>query len=92
MPNRIVCVPRITQMDLVVANLDDANVSLLLNDCLACAGDLDHSGRVNTADLALLLGAWGPNPGHVADLNADDVVNAADLALLLAAWGDCFSQ
>ena len=38
-------------------------------------------------DLAVLLGAWGPNPGHPADFNGDDIVNAADLALLLGNWG-----
>ena len=36
-----------------------------------------------------MLGAWGANPGNIADLNGDDLVNAADLALLLGAWGPC---
>ncbi len=44
---------------------------------------------VDAADLAQLLGAWGDNPGHVADLTGDDMVNAADLAELLGAWGPC---
>ncbi len=51
--------------------------------------DFDNSGSVNAADLALLLGSWGPCAGCPADLNADGVVNAADLALLLGAWGPC---
>ncbi len=54
-----------------------------------CPPDLNGSGAVDAADLALLLGAWGPNPGHPADLNSDGAVNAADLALLLGAWGPC---
>ncbi len=54
-----------------------------------CQQDLDDNGSVNAADLAVLLGAWGPNPGHLADLNSDDVVNASDLAMLLGAWGPC---
>ena len=54
-----------------------------------CSGDLDGDGNVNAADLAVLLGAWGPNPGHPADLNDDGFVNAADLANLLGAWGPC---
>ncbi len=54
-----------------------------------CPADLDRDGEVSAADLAQLLGAWGPNPGHPADFNGDDVVNAADLAQLLGAWGPC---
>ncbi len=54
-----------------------------------CPFDHNGSGEVNAADLAQLLGAWGPNPGHPADLNNDGVVNAADLAQLLGAWGPC---
>ena len=50
-------------------------------------GDLNGDGVVNAADLAILLGAWGPAvPGEPADLNSDGEVNAADLAILLGAW------
>lgn len=52
-----------------------------------CEADLDGSGTVDAADLAILLGAWGPADGGCEDLNADGVVDAADLALLLGAWG-----
>ncbi len=55
----------------------------------SCPEDFNGDGQVDAQDLAQLLGAWGGNPGHVADLNGDDVVNAADLAQLLGAWGDC---
>ncbi len=51
-----------------------------------CVGELDGTPPVNAADLAQLLGAWGPNLGHPADLNGDGVVNAADLARLLGNW------
>jgi hypothetical protein len=54
-----------------------------------CPADLDGSGDVNAADLAQMLGAWGPNPDHPADFNGDDLVNAADLAQLLGSWGFC---
>ena len=54
-----------------------------------CPADLDGDGNVNAADLAQLLGAWGPNPGHPADFDGDGNVDAADLAQLLGAWGDC---
>ena len=53
-----------------------------------CPGDLNGSGTVDGADLAILLGGWGgSNP--TLDLNHDGVVNAADLGLLLGAWGAC---
>ncbi len=49
--------------------------------------DLDADGEVGASDLAILLAAWGTNPGSPADLNADGAVNSTDLAILLAAWG-----
>lgn len=53
-----------------------------------CPGDLNGSGTVDGADLAILLGGWGgANP--TLDLNHDGIVNAADLGLLLGAWGAC---
>ena len=54
-----------------------------------CLGDIDGNGVVDAADLAMLLGAWGPNPGHPADFDGDGDVDAADLAGLLGAWGSC---
>jgi choice-of-anchor B domain-containing protein len=54
-----------------------------------CATDLDGDGDVDATDLAQLLGAWGPNPGHPADFNGDGLVSASDLAELLGAWGPC---
>lgn len=54
-----------------------------------CPADLNNDDVVDAADLAILLGAWGPNPGHPADINCDGVVEAFDLALLLGAWGAC---
>jgi hypothetical protein len=53
----------------------------------SCFGDLDASGIVDAADLAVLLGAWGGV--GAADLDANGGVDAADLALLLGAWGFC---
>ncbi len=54
-----------------------------------CPADLDGDGAVAAAELAQLLGGWGPNPGHPADFNGDGVVDAADLAQLLGDWGPC---
>jgi hypothetical protein len=58
-----------------------------------CPADLDGSGVVGGADLAILLGDWGscppPKSPCLGDLNGDGAVNGADLALLLGAWGNC---
>ena len=56
---------------------------------VSCPADLDGDGNVGAFDLAMLLGAWGPNPGHPADFDGDGVVNAFDLAQVLGAWGMC---
>ena len=50
---------------------------------LGCPADLDGDGSVGPSDRALLLGAWGANPGHPADLDGDGFVDAADLGILL---------
>jgi hypothetical protein len=36
-----------------------------------------------------LLAAWGPGPGHPADLDGDGIVGNMDFLLLLADWGPC---
>ncbi|MCH2161110.1 MAG: hypothetical protein MK085_04470 [Phycisphaerales bacterium] len=51
--------------------------------------DLNQDGRVDAADLGLLLSYWGhcPDaPGCPGDLDQDGLVDAADIGLLLAAW------
>ncbi len=48
--------------------------------------DLNGDGGVGAADLAILLGSWGPCEGCPADLDGDGVVGAGDLAILLGAW------
>lgn len=49
--------------------------------------DINNDGIVNSADLAVLLGQWGPCSGCPADLDVSGAVGPADLAALLAAWG-----
>ena len=58
-------------------------------DALPCPADFDADGDVDAADLADLLVAWGPNPGHLADFDGDGDVDAADLAQVLVTWGSC---
>jgi len=53
---------------------------------LACVGDFNHTGAVDGADLAMLLGQWGLPGG---DLDDDGTTSASDLAVLLGASGPC---
>jgi murein DD-endopeptidase MepM/ murein hydrolase activator NlpD len=52
-----------------------------------CPADLDGNSAVNSADLAILLGAWG-QPG-ASDLDGNGSTGASDLSTLLGAWGNC---
>ena len=56
-----------------------------------CPADLNHDGFVAGADLAIMLGAWGPCSSSICpgDINLSGVVDGADLALMLGAWGAC---
>lgn len=59
---------------------------------LTCDGDFDLDEAVGAADLALLLGSWGPcgDPDDCpADLDGSGAVGPFDLALLLGNWGPC---
>jgi YVTN family beta-propeller protein len=59
--------------------------------CYSRPGDVDGDGDVDTADLLLLLAAWGdcPDPPEEcpADFDGDGDVDTADLLILLANWG-----
>ena len=48
--------------------------------------DIDCSGVVDAADLAVVIGAWGTSLCE-ADVNDDGTVNAQDVAILLGLWG-----
>ena len=61
---------------------------VLPGDEVPCPGDFNGDGKVNGADLGLMLVDFG-NKGSIADLNGDGRVDGADLGLLLSFWGDC---
>ncbi len=63
--------------EVVLEGAIDAAVLIDLQPGGDCPFDLDETGAVDAADLAILLAAWG------------DPYGPADLAELLAAWGDC---
>ena len=56
-----------------------------------CDGELTFDSFVGPADLAIILGNWGPVPPNdpIADLNDDGIVGPADLAIVLGNWGPC---
>lgn len=84
---RLVDAPDVPDSGVGPAPIVDLGAYEVQND--ARFGDLDGDGRVGAADLALLLGSWGPcaGPGGcAADLDGDGQVDAADLAALLGAW------
>ncbi len=66
----------------------DVNGNDIPDEC-ECLPDLDGDGTVGTLDLLILLGAWGPNPGHPADFDGDGNVGGSDLIELLGNWGPC---
>jgi hypothetical protein len=53
----------------------------------ACAQNVSGDCGYGIDDFLDLLGAWGPNPGHPADLDGDDEVGINDFLDLLANWG-----
>jgi hypothetical protein len=55
------------------------------------AGDINHDGHVNVADLQILVSIWGTtrtssNWNASADLNGDGHINVGDLQILVANW------
>lgn len=48
--------------------------------------DLDGDGAVGGADIAIVLGSWGPCAACPADLNDDGVVDGGDITILLGRW------
>jgi probable HAF family extracellular repeat protein len=49
-------------------------------------GDVNGDGVVNTDDILLVIGAWGPCTGCAADIDGDGFVGANDLLVVLAHW------
>ncbi len=61
--------------------------------CGSCPTDTDGDGDTDAADLAVLLGNWGPcgpgKPCECLDNDSSGSIDAFDLAVLLGAWGPC---
>ena len=65
----------------VEAAVDD--VQVINYDC-SVAADINHDGKVDGADLGLLLSGWGQ--AGATDLNQDGTTYGADLGQLLSSW------
>jgi hypothetical protein len=70
----------------------DINSNGVPDSCegLGCPGDLNDDEKVDAADLAVMLGFWGPvGTFPAADIDGSGTVDAGDLAILLGGWGLC---
>ena len=80
-------------LDIVTADYLTDTISVLLNECVdlggPCLGDDNGNGSVGPEDLAVLLAAWGSDPGGPPDFDGNNNVGPEDLAQLLANWGAC---
>lgn len=75
-------------LDILDGDSLDVNDNVIPDEC-ECLADLGGDGEVGPADLAQLLGNWGPCGGCPADLDGDGAIGPFDLALLLGSWGAC---
>lgn len=66
----------------------DEGANLIEPYCGECRADFNCYGGVGSADLGLLLGAWG-STDPVYDLDGDGVVGGSDIGALVAQWGPC---
>lgn len=67
--------------------LNAKGYSLVHQKLSAKQEDLNQDGKIDSADLALLLNRWNSSDSY-ADLNADGIVDSMDLSILLNSWGD----
>jgi hypothetical protein len=64
---------------------DQNAVAAITHDCRS---DLNFDGKVDGADMGILLAEWGTSRS-IADISRDGTVDGADLGLMLGAFGDC---
>jgi hypothetical protein len=78
---------------IISGQIADANSNGIPDVCEAptCRdADLYPNGRIDGADLGILLSEWGEvNASTHSDINDDGRVDGADLGFLLANWGSC---
>ncbi len=72
-----------------VGLIDDDGSEETPEDESTCSGDLNGDGRIDSTDLAFVLGAYGPCKGCEEDLTGDGFVDNADIDALVSNWGSC---
>ena len=80
------------ECDISEGTSDDCGANGTPDECEICVGDLNCDDTSGAADLAILLGSWGPCPNPCpSDIagDGDGMVGADDLATLLGNWGSC---
>ncbi len=80
---------KVYHWDVSVSSTQSTIVTAKVASIVPCPGELTGDGVIDAADLAVLLGAWGPCPGCNADFDGNGAVGGPDLAVLLGAWGAC---
>jgi hypothetical protein len=70
----------------IAAGAADTNANGVPDACEGVIGDLDGTGTVNAADLAILLANWGGGGAANGDIDQSGVIDGADLAALLVNW------
>jgi hypothetical protein len=80
---------KVYQWEVSTTSTQSTIVTAKVADIVPCPGELTGDGVIDAADLAVLLGAWGPCRGCDADFDSDGTVGGSDLAVLLGAWGNC---
>jgi hypothetical protein len=68
-----------------------ATLCTAVPDCApkALPCDIDGDGTLGTADMLMLLAAWGESPAGPPDFDGDGMVGVTDLLHLLGNWGPC---
>ena len=69
-------------------SFQDGGGNLIEATCGDCGADLNCYGGVGSADLGLLLGAWGTSLESY-DLDGDGIVGGSDIGVLVSQWGEC---
>ena len=67
---------------------DESDAVFTINGAPACPTDINGDGLIDTADLGIIIAAFGSHgAGLPSDLNGDMAVDTADLGILIAAFG-----
>jgi len=68
--------------------LYDLTLGVTIDPVVGCLADLNGDMIVDTADLGILIAAFG-GAGPIGDLNNDSTVDTADLGILIGVFGTC---